>query len=409
MNRLTGRNILPKRIYVDGTHLDRLKPSGFAVLVLLVVLSLAGTVKASTQQGTITIKTNADFANCGCVSGGSGSQANPYVLSGLTLISQTAPGLLVDNTKGGITNYFDLTGDTITGGNGPTTNFPGVEFINVNGLGEITGTGNTISGNQYGVLLKHSSHILIDGGSSSNGATVNDNGVAGIAVVGGGSNTIENIQVNHNGIGIPEGFLGGGMGIQLNSTSFNTVSNVMLSEDALSGIGLFSSSGNIVNGVVVHYPDFYGAIVDGGKSNTIENNVFQTGDYVGLWVRDLSSSNLITGNTIYANGPTGHEVNPGIVPYFTVGLYISSGASGNTVSFNNFNNGNTGGSIIQDNGKIVNAVQSPIQSNNLFNNPATGNEPTKPIFPSGPAGSGNFFCGNAIVSSQGVPSNPPCP
>ncbi len=387
-----------------------MKASALAVLALLVTLSLSGTVRASTQQDNIVIKSNSDFIGCRCVSGGSGTAADPYRLAGLTLLSQNGPGILVDNSKGEINKYFDITGATVTGGNGPPTNYPGVEFVNVNGLGEITGAANTFNGNQYGILLIGSSRILIDGGSSSNGATANNNGVAGIALVKGGSNQVSNIQVNHNGIGIPEGFLGGGMGIQLNFTSSNTVSNVMLSEDALSGIGLFSSTGNIINGVVVHYPDFYGGIVDGGGSNTIENSVFQTGDYVGLWVRASSARNLITYNSIYANGPTGKEINPAIVPYFTVGLYLSSGAKTNTVSYNDFNNGNTGGSIIQDNGKVINSVQSPIQSNNLFNNPLTGNEPSKPVLPSGPAGSGNVFCGNAVTTMQGVTSNlPSCP
>ena len=236
---------------------------------------------------------------------------------------------------------------------------------------------------------------------------MNENGVAGIAIVGGGSNTVENIEVNHNGIGIHENFFGGGMGIQLNSTSWNTIYNVALSEDAFTGLGMFSSSDNTINGIFVHYPDFYATIVDGGSKNTIENNVFQTADYVGLWLRDRTSSNTVISNQILANGPIGREINPGIVPYFTVGLYLSSGAGSNSIEKNYFNNGNTGGSIIVDNGAIVNAVQSPIQSNNPFNNPATGNEPARPLFPSGPAGSGNTFCGNSLYTTQGPVNNKP--
>ncbi len=315
---------------------------------------------------------------------------------------------MIDNTAGKISKYFDIVGDTITGGSGPPTNHPGVEFVHVNSLGEITGSKNTFNGNQYGVLLVGSSNILIDGVSNSNGATVSGNGIAGIAVVGGGSNTIQNLQVTRNGVGIPEDFLGGGMGIQLNQTTGNNINNIVLSEDSFTGLGIFSSTGNVVNGISVHYPDFYGTIVDGGSGNTIENSVFQTGDYVGLWLRSSTKNNLITGNAIYANGPTGNEFNAGIVPYFTVGLYISSGAHNNAIKNNKFNNGNTGGSVIQDNGSIINAVQTPIQSNNLFNDPATGNEPSHPTAPSGPAGTGNTFCGNTIISSQGVPSNPPC-
>ncbi len=378
------------------------------LMITLVIVSALSLATASSAPTNIVIRNDSDFLTCNCVSGGVGSSSNPYILSGLTLLSASAPGLLVDNSGGKISKYFDIVGDTITGGPGPPTNHPGVEFVHVNSLGEITGSKNTFNGNQYGVLLVGSSNILIDGVSNSNGATVSGNGIAGIAVVGGGSNTIQNLQVTKNGVGIPEDFLGGGMGIQLNQTTGNNINNIVLSEDSFTGLGIFSSTGNVINGISVHYPDFYGTIVDGGSGNTIENSVFQTGDYVGLWLRDSTSNNLITGNSIYANGPIGNEINAGIVPYFTVGLYISSGAHNNAIKNNDFNNGNTGGSVIQDIGSIVNAVQTPVQSNNLFNDPATGNEPKKPVAPSGPAGAGNTFCGNAIFSSQGVPSNPPC-
>jgi parallel beta-helix repeat protein len=377
------------------------------LLVLASALSLTPAVIAGSHP-TITIKSDSDFTTCGCVSSGSGTSSNPYILSGLTLYSKTGPGLLVDNTAGQITKYFVISSDTVTGGNGPPTSFPGVEFINVNGLGSITGGQNTFNGNQYGIMLVNSQNILIDGVSDETGSSASGNGIAGISIVGGGSNTVSNIQVTHNGIGIPDGFFGGGMGLQLNGTSHNTITNVILSEDSFTGLFIYQSSDNVVTGVVVHYPDFYAAIVDGGSGNTVQSSTFQTGDYVGLWLRDSTSGNLISGNSMLANGPVGREINKGIVPYFTVGLYISSGATDNQIQNNNFNNGNTGGSIIQDNGNIINAVQSPIQSNNPFNDPATGNEPSSPVFPSGPAGPGNTFCGNAIVSSQGVPGNPPC-
>lgn len=383
--------------------------AGLAVLavILLSAFILVGAPPVKASRSNVSITSDSDFLTCGCVSTGTGSASNPYVLSGLTLYSSAAPGLLVDNTGGGISKYFDVAGDTVTGGNGPPAAYPGIEFKNLNGLGEITGFANTFSSNSYGILLLNSQNILIDGGSSSTGATVNGNGRDGVAIVGGGHNTVENIQVNRNGVGVPEGFFGGGRGISLNNTGYNTIYNVVLSEDSDNGIALFGSSFNTINGISIHYPDFYGAIVDGGSGNTIENSVFQTGDYVGLWLRDDTTGNTVIHDQIVSNGPTGHEKNPGIVPYFTVGLYLSSGAVSNNIEKNYFNNGNTGGSIIQDNGAIVNAVQSPIQSNNLFNDPATGNEPSTPLFPSGPAGA-NFFCGNSIYATQGVPSNPPC-
>lgn len=356
---------------------------------------------------TVKITSDSDFASCGCVASGMGTQSNPFMISGLTLYSKNAPGILVDNTNGKITKYFDITKDTVTGGNGPTTSFPGVEFVNVDGLGEITGGQNVFNGNQYGILLVGDHNILVDGVSDETGATANSNGIAGIAVVGGGSNTVSNYQVAHNGVGIPENFISGGMGIQLNFTSGNTVRNLVLSEDSQIGLFLYQSTDNFVSGVIIHYPDFYGGVVDGGSGNTITSSVFQSGDYVGLWLRDSTSNNLISNNQLLANGPTGKEVKPGIVPYFTSGLYISSGAFNNQIQNNYFNRANTGGSIIQDNGHVVNGVPSPIQSNNPFNDPGTGNELASPLFPSGPAGV-NSFCGNSIYATQGVPGNPSC-
>jgi parallel beta-helix repeat protein len=161
-----------------------------------------------------------------------------------------------------------------------------VEFVNVDGLGAITGSGNTFNGNQYGIALENSSHILVDGVSRSTGATINNNGVAGILINGGGSNTISNITVNHNGIGIPENFFNGGVGVNLTSTTANMVTNVVLSEDAFAGMALSSSSSNTINQISVHYPDFYGVVIDGGSGNTIQNSAIQSADYVAIWFRD---------------------------------------------------------------------------------------------------------------------------
>lgn len=377
------------------------------IFVLLIsILSFLPTY-ASTNAGNIVIKSDTDFSSCSCVSGGDGSSSNPYLISGLNLISQHGPGLLVDNSEGKITKYFDIASDTITGGNGPATNYPGIEFINVNGLGEITGSQNTFNGNQYGILLINSENIVIDGVSNSNGATVNNNGIDGIAIVGGGFNTVSNIQVNHNGIGIPENFVTGGVGITLNSTSNNMIQNVVLSEDAFAGITLFGSSNNLISGISVHYPDFYAAIVDSGTDNVLSGNTLQTADYVGLWLRDSTSSNQIISNNISSNGPTGKETTDGIAPFFTSGLYISSSASSNSVK-NNILLADSGASIIQDNGNVLNGITKPIQTNNLFNDNTSGNEPTNPVFPSGPAGIGNTFCGNTLKTVQGVFANPSC-
>ena len=372
----------------------------FLAAAAFLTLCLAG-FAASTN---VVITSDADFLTCGCVSGGSGTSGDPYLISGLTISTASAPGILVDNTNGNITKYFDITGDTIQGSSPPSA-FPGVELVNVDGLGAIIGSQNAFNRNQYGIALENSSHILVDGAGSS---TVNNNGVAGILINGGGFNTISNLTVNHNGIGIPENFFNGGVGINLTSTTANTVTNVVLSEDAFAALMLSSSSSNTINNISVHYPDFYGVVIDGGSGNTIQNSAIQTSDYVALWLRDGTSGNNVVGNFFSGNGPTGHETADGIVPYFSTALYLSSGASSNMVENNTFGF-NGGGSIKQDNGAILNSVTRPLQVNSPFNDPMTGNEPSSPLPPSGPAGGNNFFCGTGKVVTQGVSSYQPCP
>ena len=378
-----------------------------AATILTIYLADFSLVIPITQASNINvvITSDTDFLTCGCLSGGNGTQANPYLISGLTIFTDSAPGILVDNTYGKITKYFDVTGDTIQGSRAPSS-FPGVEFVNLHGLGAITGSRNTFGGNKYGVQLEGSSNILVDGVSSSTGSTINNNGVAGILINGGGSNTISNLQVNHNGIGIPEDFFNGGVGINLTSTTGNMVTNVVLSEDAFSGLVLSSSSSNTINGISIHYPDFYGVVIDGGSGNTVQNSVIQTADYVGLWLRDGTSGNSVVTNFFSGNGPTGKEKTDGIVPYFATALYLSSGASSNMIENNVF--GSPGG-IIQDNGAILNIVTRPPQVDNPFNDNITGNESSSPLSPSGLAGPNNFFCGTGKVVNQGVSSYPPCP
>lgn len=150
-------------------------------------------------SSNIAIRRDTDFTSCGCVSSGTGTKANPYIMSGLTITTQSAPGILIDNSAGKITKYFDIIGSTITGGSGPPTNYPGIEFIKVNGLGEITGSANTFNGNKFGVYLLNSYNVLIDGVSNSNGATINNNGVDGVAIVGGARTRLATLRLTTTG------------------------------------------------------------------------------------------------------------------------------------------------------------------------------------------------------------------
>ena len=140
-----------------------LPKSAKATMILLVlVVSFSASVLLVSPHGSnavtssnIVITSNADFMTCKCVTGGTGTASNPYIISGLRLYSTTGPGILVNNTSGQITDHFELIDDTVTNSSSTTTNYAGVEFVNLNGLGQITGSkqGNlydTFKGNKYG-------------------------------------------------------------------------------------------------------------------------------------------------------------------------------------------------------------------------------------------------------------------
>jgi parallel beta-helix repeat protein len=324
------------------------------------------------------------------------------------------PGVMIST----VTSFFILTHITVHG----TNITDGIDVFNVNALGangehldSILAA--NIQSTNNGILLKNANGVLIDGNSVHNTMSW------GIRVENSHDNVITFMSLDHNGLNNPashpvtstvvqvfldQTFWGG---ILLVNSDHNTLSVSQLSEDSYAGFVLVNSNYNTVFHVDTRYPDYYGGVLLASSHNTISDVSTQTSDFDGLLVRGGGFNN-ITNDTFSANGPIGAEITDRIVPYFVAGIYLGWGTHDNTVTLNHANKGNTGPSLVADDGTIINPVSSPIQNLNPLNNPSTGNDPGS--IPSGVplfqgtvnTGSGNVFCGNSFPSFAGAATNP---
>src|SRR5215472_6522029 len=70
------------------------------------------------QHAAITITSNADFSTCGCVTGGDGTAANPFIIGpwsiGAPSSGTSGWSVKIDNSGGKITDYFNTFGISST-------------------------------------------------------------------------------------------------------------------------------------------------------------------------------------------------------------------------------------------------------------------------------------------------------
>jgi len=298
-------------------------------------------------------------------------------------------------------------------------------LINVNGLGSggqhlDQVIASNIDGASNGIFLNGVEGVTISGNS------VNNDNFWGVKILNSHDNTVTFLTVAHDGLSNPSsrtfpGNLGVFLmqhfagGVLLENSDHNVVSRNLFSEDAFAGFVLVHSDFNVVTDVHSRYPDYFGGVLQDSSHNTINKISMQTADFVGLLVRG-GGFNSITGSTFSANGPIGNEIRVQIVPYFISGIYLGWGTHNNTVTSDHANNGNTGPSLVVDDGVVVNPVPSPVQSVNPLN-AADGNDPG--VVPAGsafdagiptPAGSGSVICGNTFASfyPSTINANAPC-
>ncbi len=400
-----------------------------SLALVALAISFGIRVAAAPATNPISIGSDGDFTlvgsgkGCGCVTSGSGTIADPWVIQNITVHADNTPGVSVS----GVDQSFVLShlnihtsdkapGIWLSGLTAPST----ISQVNIDSPGTAALKGDA-SG--VGIELQGTMNVTADGNS------INTLSGWGIRVDGGSQNEIRFMTVAHTGLanpGPPEtavlfgspgnpwltGETGDAVGgILLKGTSNNYVHDNLLNEDGYVGIELVNSSGNRLDKINVRYPDYFGAYLQGSSNNTLTNLSLQAADFDGLLVR-ASNHNTIKYNTFSANGPIGNEWAAGIVAYFVAGAYVGWGSSGNIIEANNGNFGNTGPDLVLDNGSVPTPSASVqggvVQSLNPLNN-LSGGDPGGSVV----VGSSNVVCGNSFAANYWFPSslnaNSPCP
>lgn len=363
-------------------------PTLIATTVFAVVfagLSAAPATPAFAGVGghaAITITSNADFSTCGCVTSGNGTAADPFVIGPWAIPGPSGGtsgwSLKIDNSGGGITDYFDIFGISSTY-NDTTTTDPTIWLIDVHTATSITGTNaDPTAGNDLGIgiELDNSSNIAIDGVSYNKG-----NGT-GILVNGSSNVSINNAKLKatcticspHTGDGI---YAVNSSNLQIGTGSDCRKSNpcIDVTYDDGFGVYLLNTHDVVINQADADANDTGGYVLDGA-------------DTYNVTVSNSQADN---------NGPicisfNGQRVNTGYVTDLQGELHLINGAHDNTITNDTFP------------GSVGLSVGSG--GNGFYNNPCANN-PDQPFSPVEAAmGSGNTFS-NICYSSTNIPSLPP--
>lgn len=177
-----------------------------AILASGLFLVHANSAYAGSGHAPIVIQSDSDFTSCACVSSGSGTTADPYIIGPLSISNANGTGVFVDGTH--LTKSFELLNLTIT--NSST----GIVLDHINPSGsqsvaaKVYGSQTSIQNNSVGVLVENSHEVTLDGaGANPNGqgigntgaGTVNKNTSGAFDIENSSSITITGWQMSANG------------------------------------------------------------------------------------------------------------------------------------------------------------------------------------------------------------------
>jgi len=336
----------------------------------------AGTAQAAAvAHAAITITSNADFSTCSCVTSGSGTAASPFVIGPFTIPAPSGGtggwSVKIDNSKGHITDYFNISGISSTYNDTNPTD-PTIWLVNVPTATVIADT----SGNDLGIgiELDSSSNISIDNVSYNKG-----NGI-GVFVKGSSNVSINNSKLKatcdlctpHTGDGI---YAVNSSNLQIGTGADcpNTIPCVDVTYDDGFGIYLQNTHDVIINQATADANDTGGFVLDGRSTyNVAVENSQAQGD----------GNICITFN--------GQKINTGYFTDLQGGLHLINGAHNNTIANDNFT-AETGLSI----GSGGNGFYTDACSNS-----------NQPFSPEAGMGSGNTFS-NICYQNTNIATLPP--
>lgn len=322
---------------------------------------------ANGSHAPIVIASDSDFATCNCVTGGSGTAQNPFIIGPWTINSLGAGSAAVSIDGTLLTKSFTLFNLTIAG-NGDSSS-TGIVLNHINPSRQnsisvaVTGTQTSIQSAGIGIVVENSSFVLLDGGgSNSSGAgigtaagTINKNFTGAIDIENSSNITVKGWQLSANGQDNLPDFLAfdpalahWGVGAVRLFGSSNTLIDHNASNNCTTvSFSVFNSSHNTISNNTADYPFTDNVLItDGSSFNTVSNNVFGTADFVGILIADPlpgtstltqygpAHDNVIVGNVNHTNGPTGAENHSGVAPSFVGGLVILNGTFNNLIKNN---------------------------------------------------------------------------
>jgi len=372
----------------------------FTVLFLMFLLTLAmvgvkqvsAGSKGLVRHAPILIDGPAAFTASNGVTGGSGTQNNPYIIQGWSIDASTANGIEIRNIVSGDPFpppvYFVIRNVFIQSETRTYANILVDSFASPPGCFECPGNifngviaNSTLTGNDDGVRLQDSDNIIVSG------VTVHDSQT--------GVNCINSdfLQIRANTI------TDSGTGISLSSSVLDVFFNTILNSD--NGIVIGNNGGIDIEHNYITSPR--GFTFDGsGTVIAMFNRIIgSSGPTVHLYQYGISEFQAngvnLQNNTITNSMPTNFQSGP-------AGINITSSGSpfvaGNTVKA-----GNSYGIVLR------NTTGSSVYHNNILNNTiqAFDDNPSQNLWDNGYPSGGNFWSDFTGVDSCSGPQQNICP
>ena len=280
------------------------------------------------QHAAITITSNAGFSSCQCVTAGTGTASDPYVIGPWTITSPSGGpkggwSVKVDNSKGTVTAFFNITG-IASAYNDTNPADPDIWLVDVRTPTSIT-----------------------SGANGSTSAAANDNGT-GVRLDSSSNVSLDNLQYNKmNGPGI---FLNGSSHVAINNSKLKSLGGsrpdgdgiyAVNSSDIQIGTGADCPNSQPCNDLT--YDNGFGLDLVDTHDVTI-NQAAVSADDTGGYLLDGSGTYHVTLENSHASstGPiciavNNQKVNTGYITDLQGALMLIDGAHDNAFSNDTFN------------------------------------------------------------------------